>query len=55
MWVIRLTLAALLATTYGLQGVWFAMAVELTVRGILFLIRLFRGRWLALGAETGKD
>ena len=55
MWVIRLTLAALLATTYGLQGVWFAMAVELTVRGILFLIRLFRGRWLAFGAETGKD
>ena len=55
MWVIRLTLAALLATTYGLQGVWFAMTVELTVRGILFLIRLFRGRWLALGAETGKD
>ena len=55
MWVIRLTLAALLATTYGLQGVWFAMAVELTVRGILFLIRLFRGRWLTLGAETGKD
>ena len=46
MWAIRLTLAALLASTYGLQGVWFAMAVELTVRGILFLIRLFRGRWL---------
>ena len=55
MWAIRLTLAASLATTYGLQGVWIAMAVELTVRGILFLIRLFRGRWLAFGAETGKD
>lgn len=48
MWAIRLTLAALLATTYGLQGVWFAMAVELTVRGILFLIRLHRGRWLKI-------
>jgi putative MATE family efflux protein len=48
MWAIRLTLAALLATAYGLQGVWFAMAVELTVRGILFLIRLHRGRWLKI-------
>lgn len=41
MWCVRLTLAALLAPTYGLQGVWFAMAVELSVRGMLFLFRLF--------------
>ena len=42
MWMVRLTLAAVLATDYGLMGVWFAMAVELTFRGIMFLIRLFR-------------
>lgn len=42
MWVVRLTLAALLAPTYGLTGVWIAMAVELTFRGTIFLIRLFR-------------
>ena len=42
MWLIRLTLAAVLATRYGLVGVWVAMAIELTIRGLLFLIRLYR-------------
>ncbi|MBQ7421862.1 MAG: MATE family efflux transporter [Prevotella sp.] len=46
MWFVRLSLAALLARNYGLQGVWTAMAIELTFRGVLFLIRLFRGRWM---------
>ncbi len=46
MWGVRLTLAALLATTYGLPGVWTAMAIELTFRGIIFLARLFHGGWL---------
>ena len=46
MWGVRLTLAALLATTYGLPGVWTAMAIELTFRGSIFLIRLFHGGWL---------
>ena len=40
MWFVRVTLAALLAPRYGLQGVWVAMAIELTFRGIIFLIRL---------------
>ncbi len=46
MWLVRLTLAAFLAKEYGLQGVWTAMAIELTFRGIMFLIRLYRGRFL---------
>ena len=46
MWVVRLTLAALLAPHYGLRGVWIAMAIELTFRGTLFLARLLRGRWM---------
>ena len=46
MWLVRLTLAALLARDYGLRGVWFAMAVELTFRGLIFLWRLFRGKWM---------
>ena len=46
MWFVRLTMAALLARDYGLRGVWFAMAVELTFRGIIFLLRLFRGNWM---------
>jgi Na+-driven multidrug efflux pump len=45
MWGVRLTLAAWLATRYGLQGVWIAMATELTFRGIIFLVRLFMGNW----------
>lgn len=45
-WGVRLTLAALLATTYGLPGVWVAMAIELTFRGFLFLVRQLRGGWL---------
>ena len=45
MWLVRLTLAAMLAKDYGLRGVWFAMAVELTFRGCIFLWRLFRGKW----------
>lgn len=46
MWGVRLTLAAFLAKTYGLQGVWTAMAIELTFRGTIFLIRLRWGNWL---------
>ena len=46
MWGVRLTLAALLATTYGLPGVWTAMAIELTFRGIIFLVRLVQGGWM---------
>lgn len=46
MWAVRLTLAAWLAPIYGLPGVWMAMAIELTFRGLSFLIRLFYGNWL---------
>jgi putative MATE family efflux protein len=45
MWLVRIPLAALFAGKYGLQGVWFAMAFELNVRGIIFLFRLQFGRW----------
>ncbi|MBR4897223.1 MAG: MATE family efflux transporter [Prevotella sp.] len=45
MWGVRLTLAALLAPRYGLRGVWTAMAVELTFRGLLFLTRMQFGNW----------
>ncbi len=48
MWAVRVTLAAMLAPLYGLQGVWLAMAIELTFRGIIFLIRMKRGRWLKI-------
>lgn len=45
-WAIRLSLAALLAPTMGLKGVWIAMCIELCFRGIIFLIRLFKRSWI---------
>ncbi len=45
MWLVRLTLAYAFSKSHGLEGVWMAMAIELTFRGILFLARLFRGGW----------
>ena len=45
-WAVRLSLAAFLAPEYGLEGVWIAMCVELCFRGIIFLIRLYRKKWL---------
>lgn len=48
MWGVRLTLAFCLVSFagMGLNGVWTAMAIELTFRGIIFLIHLGRGKWL---------
>jgi putative MATE family efflux protein len=45
-WVVRITLAILLSTTMGLQGVWIAMATELCFRGVIFLIRLRGDSWM---------
>lgn len=46
MWCVRLTLAYALSQHYGLRGVWIAMAIELTFRGCIFLIRIARGQWM---------
>lgn len=45
-WVVRLPLAILLAGRMGLMGVWIAMCIELCFRGAIFLIRLYRERWM---------
>ena len=45
-WAVRLTLAAWLAPTLGLKGVWIAMCIELCFRGLIFLVRLKQERWL---------
>lgn len=46
MWGVRITLAALLAPSMGLRGVWLAMCIELCFRGLIFLIRLKSERWI---------
>jgi putative MATE family efflux protein len=48
MWGVRITLAMLLVGPFGLHGVWMAMCTELCVRGLLFLVRMYRGKWLEI-------
>lgn len=51
-WLVRLPIAAILAPTMGLAGVWLAMCVELCFRGAIFLWRLISGTWLKKGLKT---
>lgn len=53
MWCVRLPLGTLLARRFGLRGVWFAMCVELCVRGVLFLIRLSGKKWQKSARNKG--
>lgn len=45
-WAVRIPLAAIMAPTMGLRGVWIAMAVELSFRGLIFMWRMFSKKWL---------
>ncbi len=44
-WLVRIPVAAFLAPTIGLKGVWIAMCIELCFRGAIFLWRMASGRW----------
>lgn len=46
MWFVRIIPAIFMTRAYGLVGFWICMAVELSVRGLIFIVRLARGRWL---------
>jgi len=48
-WVVRITLAILLARIlgFGLVGYWIAMALELCFRGTIFLLRLRGHSWMS--------
>lgn len=46
MWVIRIGLALFLIPRYGLVGYWIAMATELSVKGIIFAVRVSGERWM---------
>lgn len=48
MWGVRLPIAYFLSMTMGLRGVWIAMSLELVVRGILFLARLYFKKFVTL-------
>lgn len=51
-WLVRVPLAALLAPSMGLRGVWIAMCIELCFRGAIFLWRLASGAWLRHGLKS---
>ncbi len=46
LWAVRVVLSFLLVGSYGLVGVWIAMAAELCFRGAIFLVRMERKKWL---------
>ena len=48
MWVVRIIPAIFLTRIMGLPGFWYCMAAELSFRGVIFLIRLYRGSWLKI-------
>ena len=44
--VLPMWVAAWLAPTMGLRGVWLAMCIELCFRGVIFLARLWGSNWI---------
>lgn len=52
-WVVRVSLTLLLVPTMGLKGVWIAMAIELTCRGIIFIARLCTRSWSTIKDRSG--
>lgn len=50
-WIVRVSLAAWLAPSMGLAGVWLAMCIELCFRGAIFLWRLISGHGSARDCE----
>ena len=55
MWGIRIVAAIPLTAAFELYGMWAAMSVELCVRGTIFLVRLYRERWLTHGKLVGRS
>ena len=46
LWCVRIPLSFILVKSLGLKGIWIAMCLELCFRGIIYLMRLIRGKWL---------
>lgn len=51
-WAVRIPLAALMAPSMGLRGVWIAMAIELSFRGAIFIWRMLSRKWLPKNMEA---
>ena len=57
MWVVRIVLMMLFVfgLHLGLPGVWLAMAIDLTIRGILSVVRWRSGRWQRLAGFAHSE
>lgn len=55
MWVVRIIPAIFLVKIWGLAGFWIAMAVELNIRGIIFLLRIRGSRWMRRKIVRGES
>lgn len=57
MWGVRAVLAPVFvfALNWGLAGVWTAMALDLTVRGMVCTLRWRRGKWKRLSGLEGNS
>ena len=53
-WGVRIPALRVVAPRYGLVGCWVVMALELCLRGSLFLARLLRDRWLDKALEVAS-
>lgn len=47
MWILRISLGYILAIPmkFGLLGVWMAMYIDWVVRGLMYYVRLKKGKW----------
>ena len=54
-WLVRLPLAVILTGKIGLEGAWIAMCLELCFRGTIFLIRLYREKWMRQSVVRRDD
>lgn len=46
LWIVRFILSIILVAKYALLGIWIAMAVELTFRGIVMVIRMNTSKYI---------
>ena len=55
MWVIRIGLALLLIPRFRLLGYWIGMASELSVKGVIFALRIHGTKWMKTKLTTSEN
>ena len=55
LWAVRIPLSYLLIAGYGLVGIWVAMEIELTFRGIVFMLRIAFVKWKSIDEQNSNN